>query len=73
MRAKKIVRDYSDSIAAELSLPKKQVRKVLVKFWKNIAVRINQEYDIRLDDYFSIYRNNEAKFRHFQQLKQSKK
>jgi nucleoid DNA-binding protein len=72
MRAEKRVRDYSDFIATELCLPKKQVRKVLVKFWKNIADRIKQNYEIRLDDYFSIHLNSEAKFRFYQQLKTKK-
>jgi nucleoid DNA-binding protein len=70
MKARKVVKTYSVPIAKKLSLPEKEVRKVMNQFMHNVINTLKQGFDVRLDDYMTINTNKEARLKFYHQLKE---
>ena len=67
---KSISKHYSHVIAKNNSLPEKKVKSVLNQVCLNIVNNLKQGYDVRLDDYLTIFVNKESKLKYYSIKKQ---
>lgn len=65
MKTRKKVKDYAAVISRKTGLPEKEVKKVLSQFCLNMASKLKEGYDIRLDEYFTIFTNKEARLKYY--------